>query len=63
MLNANNERELAYVVRIGWVKPIERLLFSNTSFCIFCRVEFGPIELACSGYYCTVLLQSTRNQV
>lgn len=51
MLNANNERELAYVVRIGWVKPIEgadniELVGINGWTCIAKKGEFAEGDLA-----------------
>lgn len=51
MLNKNNERELAYVVKIGWVRPIEgadniELVGINGWTCIAKKEEFQPGDLA-----------------
>ena len=51
MLNKNNERELAYVVKIGWVKPIEgadniELVGINGWTCIAKKGEFQAGDLA-----------------
>lgn len=51
MLNKNNERELAYVVKIGWVKPIEgadniELVGINGWTCIAKKGEFNTGDLA-----------------
>ena len=51
MLNKNNERELAYVVRIGWIAPIEgadniELVGINGWTCIAKKGEFAEGDLA-----------------
>ena len=51
MLNKNNERELAYIVKIGWVKPIEgadniELVGINGWTCIAKKGEFQAGDLA-----------------
>lgn len=51
MLNSNNERELAYVVSIGWVRPIEgadniELVGINGWTCIAKKGEFKEGDLA-----------------
>lgn len=51
MLNNNNERELAYVVRVGWVQPIEgadniELIGINGWTCIAKKGEFMENDLA-----------------
>lgn len=51
MLNKNNERELAYVVKIGWVQPIEgadniELVGINGWTCIAKKGEFKDDDLA-----------------